>query len=101
MADWGRGRARTWPEIAASLGRRGPAWGGATARFFEEAGRRIGAWSQTDVAPGRLIPWVAIAFGLGIVIYLPPIASRRGGQGWRWPASGSRRRLRAGRVPWL
>src|SRR5581483_11596844 len=69
MVDWGRGRARTWPEIAASLGRRGPAWGGATARFFEEAGRRIGAWSQTDVAPGRLIPWVAIAFGLGIVIY--------------------------------
>jgi competence protein ComEC len=30
---------------------------------------KLRAWAATDVAPGRLMPWLAIAYGLGIAIY--------------------------------
>jgi len=30
---------------------------------------RIGEWVLADVGPGRLVPWLAIAFGFGIVLY--------------------------------
>jgi competence protein ComEC len=31
--------------------------------------QRIREWAAVEVAPGRLVPWLAIAFGCGIVIY--------------------------------
>ncbi len=33
------------------------------------AAQRIRDWIAVEVGPGRLVPWLAIAFGLGIVIY--------------------------------
>jgi competence protein ComEC len=33
------------------------------------AHERLRKWALTDVGPGRLIPWLPIAFGIGIVIY--------------------------------
>src|SRR3954465_6861810 len=71
MVDRGRSRGRTeawrpwipagprpvlvWPESLADL-----------ARSLAEQMRR---WALTDVGPGRLVPWLAVAFGFGIVLY--------------------------------
>ncbi len=32
-------------------------------------GRRVADWAQAEVAPGRLLPWVPVAFGFGIILY--------------------------------
>jgi competence protein ComEC len=32
-------------------------------------GERLRAWALADVGPGRLVPWLAIAFGFGIIVY--------------------------------
>ncbi|MGB7778293.1 MAG: competence protein ComEC, partial [Pseudolabrys sp.] len=29
----------------------------------------ISAWAVAEVAPGRLMPWLPVAFGLGIAVY--------------------------------
>ncbi len=70
MAERGRsdGRVETWPESVAAWGRRIPR-GSAALRFGEAIGRHIRTWALSDVAPGRLIPWLAIAYGFGIVLY--------------------------------
>jgi competence protein ComEC len=39
------------------------------AALARAAARRLRAWVATEVGPGRLVPWLAIAFGFGIVIY--------------------------------
>lgn len=70
----GRGRsrartgARTWPL--------GPRTGGGTAGWLDHlaplaqsAGTRIHDWIRAETAPGRLIPWLPIAFGGGVVLY--------------------------------
>ncbi len=70
MADEGnpqrraRAGARTWP---VGPGRR--AWGelAPAARFVVPA--RIREWATVEVGAGRLLPWFAVAFGTGIVIY--------------------------------
>jgi competence protein ComEC len=76
MVDEGRarGRAETWrpwlPPGAAggsgSASRPAWAWPDGLARG---AAQRIRDWIAVEVGPGRLVPWLAIAFGLGIVIY--------------------------------
>jgi competence protein ComEC len=59
---------RTWPPGGraggASLG-----WLGALSPFTQSARARIGNWIAYDTAPGRLVPWLPIAFGLGVVLY--------------------------------
>jgi competence protein ComEC len=67
MANWiGIGaRAVTWPQ-AVRLRRRFT-WPGAD--FAHAAGERIRAWTMAEVAPGRLMPWLPIAFGAGVVVY--------------------------------
>ena len=66
MAQRGRARAGTWP--AAAGARRGaPPWG-----LSELAGEflaRVRHWAIAEVSPGRLVPWIPIAFGAGIVVY--------------------------------
>ncbi len=68
MANWIGigGRAATWPQVAARL-RRPFTWPGADLAFA--AGERIRAWAAAEVAPGRLMPWLPVAFGLGVVVY--------------------------------
>jgi hypothetical protein len=39
--------------------------------------RRSSEWALAELAPGRLMPWLPVRFGLGIVVYnFPPNGSR-------------------------
>jgi competence protein ComEC len=64
-----RGRAETWRPRSAA-GRR-PEWAlpDGAVRWAGQAAQHLRAWALADVGPGRLIPWLAIAFGTGIVLY--------------------------------
>jgi len=61
-------RAGTWP-----LGGRtrdgSSGWPDALSPLLQGAGARMGSWIAHDTAPGRLIPWLPIAFGFGVVLY--------------------------------
>src|SRR6185436_9932191 len=48
---------------------RGVTWPSGWSGIFGNAGDVLRRWSTTDVAAGRLMPWLPIAFGLGVVIY--------------------------------
>ena len=61
------GRATTWD--AAERRRRALARGGALADFREVIAGHLRNWAIADTGPGRLLPWLPIAFGLGIAIY--------------------------------
>lgn len=68
MAERGgaRGRAATWPpRKAATPADFSPSlpdvWSAFTARLRE--------WVRAEAGPGRLLPWIPIAFGTGIAIY--------------------------------
>ncbi|MFL6936503.1 MAG: competence protein ComEC, partial [Xanthobacteraceae bacterium] len=76
MADWGRssggsrGRVGTWD--AAERRRRALAWAGAWTDGLPGFGRlaeQLRNWAIADTGPGRLLPWLPVAFGLGIAIY--------------------------------
>ena len=67
MAERGRARAGagTWPVA-----------GGARRREFSDLGSfietlrdRAYRWALAEVGPGRLMPWLPVAFGAGIVLY--------------------------------
>jgi competence protein ComEC len=66
VVDWGRvrGRAETWPEPGrvAPLAPRLPD----VARLI---GERVVPWLAAEVAPGRLMPWLPVAFGAGVAVY--------------------------------
>ncbi len=64
------GRTLVWPpQTAVAWRRRAPFLADGFSRFAEGAGGRLWDWALADVGPGRLIPWLAIAFGAGIVLY--------------------------------
>ena len=91
MADWGRGgdsrdrsRVGTWD--AAERRRRAFAWADALSDFGRAAAERLRNCAVADTGPGRLLPWLPVAFGLGIAIYFT--ADRE-------PAWWARRRPRA------
>src|SRR4051812_27926367 len=66
MVDPGKPRTITWWPKA----RPQPAfWPDALGRFLGRAGARIKGWALADVGPGRLVPWLAVGFGFGIVLY--------------------------------
>jgi competence protein ComEC len=72
MAERGRagGRAATWPQAVAARARR--AAGAAPWRlqdFAESFAQRLRGWIAAEAGPGRLVPWLPVAFGFGIVIY--------------------------------
>ena len=70
MVGWGRGakgRVETWPEE--DRRRRGLAWPDSLADSGRAAAERIRQWAIADAGPGRLLPWLPVAFGLGIAIY--------------------------------
>lgn len=72
MVEWGRGRSRgqaeTWPPGGAGRPRAlaSPSGLADYARAFAE---RLRQWAIADTGPGRLLPWLPVAFGLGIAIY--------------------------------
>ena len=72
MAEQGkaRSRARTWP-VGQRATEQGvsPGWLDDLSRLWQKAGARIGDWIGSDIAPGRLIPWLPVAFGFGVALY--------------------------------
>jgi competence protein ComEC len=44
-------------------------WPDGLGEALRAAGRQLHAWLLMDVAAGRLVPWLAVAFGFGIVVY--------------------------------
>jgi competence protein ComEC len=70
MADRGkaRGRVEVWRPwgVAGRPSIELPHW---LRDFFQRALQRLGAWLETDIGPGRLVPWLAVFYGLGIVLY--------------------------------
>src|SRR5581483_408414 len=63
-----RGRAETWRPWTGGRSP-APAWPHALGDRARAIGHRVEAWALADVGPGRLVPWLAVAFGLGIVLY--------------------------------
>jgi competence protein ComEC len=60
-----RGRAGTWPQ-----GGRAVAWTPPRIPDISRwLARRVGPWLAAEVAPGRLMPWLPVAFGAGIAVY--------------------------------
>jgi competence protein ComEC len=69
MAERGkaRGRAETWD--VAGKRRAAGAWPSSFAQFRQRLAEHLQRWAMAEVAPGRLVPWLAVAFGTGIVLY--------------------------------
>lgn len=64
-----RGRAETWRPWSAAGRRPALAWPEGLAGLARAGAHRLRTWALADVGPGRLVPWLAIAFGFGIVLY--------------------------------
>jgi competence protein ComEC len=71
MIEWGKSRARvrteTWPPAGATAPPR-PQWP-SVAELPGELVRTVKEHAAVDFGPGRLIPWVPVAFGLGVAVY--------------------------------
>jgi len=64
-----RGRAEAWRPWIAAGRRPALAWPQSLRDFARRAAQRVREWATAEVAPGRLVPWLAIAFGCGTIIY--------------------------------
>jgi len=82
MVDWGRGggkrgpaegraegRAETWPPGGEPRSGRAPVSLGGFADAGYAVAQRARQWAEAEVRPGRLMPWLPVAFGLGIALY--------------------------------
>ena len=50
-------------------GRPAPQWLDRWAGLLGRAAQQLRAWALVETGPGRLVPWLAVAFGVGIVVY--------------------------------
>jgi competence protein ComEC len=66
VVDWGStGRTETWPQ-----GGRAVAWTPPRIPDISRwVARRVAPWIAAEVAPGRLMPWLPVAYGAGIAVY--------------------------------
>jgi len=67
-----RSRTWTWPvpwPLPWPVGGAGPAWGLARPRPESILATQLRQWAAQELAAGRLLPWLAVAYGLGIVFY--------------------------------
>jgi len=65
-----QGRVGTWPpEGRAAVGPPPLAWRGDIRDLIAALVARCRAWALAETAPGRLLPWLPVAFGLGIALY--------------------------------
>jgi competence protein ComEC len=66
----GRARAKAWAaDIDAARRRAGLVWPEGVANAAGSLRKLLAQWALAEVAPGRLVPWLAVAFGFGAVIY--------------------------------
>jgi competence protein ComEC len=63
-----RGRVGTWPLPGISGAAAAP-WPWSGTGFAAPLAAKIRQWAAAEVMPGRLMPWLPVAFGSGIVIY--------------------------------
>jgi competence protein ComEC len=63
-----RGRVGIWP-VGQAHGRPVLQWPRELVQFLRALADNIKRWSLSDVSPGRLLPWLPICFGTGIVLY--------------------------------
>ncbi len=63
-----RAGARVWPQGRRSGGI-AAGWSIGLSDRLSPIGLRIREWLAFDFAPGRLVPWIPIAFGLGVALY--------------------------------
>jgi hypothetical protein len=64
-----RGRAEAWRPWIAAGRRPALAWPHGLTDFVRRAAQRVREWAAVEAAPGRLVPWLAIGFGSGTIIY--------------------------------
>ena len=70
MAQGDRSRARAWAaELDAARRRAGIALPAPLAGLSAQGRRLLAQWAASETAPGRLLPWLPVAFGLGIAGY--------------------------------
>ena len=69
MAVGGEPRARAWAAaVAAARRRAGVALPDALAQRLGQLRQLVSQWALAEVAPGRLLPWVPVAFDFGVVL---------------------------------
>ena len=65
-----RGQVGTWPQPGAGgAGAAGVAGPWLAPELVRTLADRIRQWVAAEVAPGRLMPWLPVAFGTGAVLY--------------------------------
>jgi len=64
-----RGRAEAWRPWIATGRRPALVWPQGLTDFARQAAQCVQEWAVAEVASGRLVPWLAIAFGCGTIIY--------------------------------
>src|SRR4030088_843117 len=71
MVDRGRSRERTeaWRPWTAAGPRPALVWPESLADLARSFAEQVRRWALADVGPGRLVPWLAVAFGFGVVLY--------------------------------
>src|SRR5262245_34292747 len=62
-----RAGARLWPTGARAGAE--ARWPVELSHWLRSAGLRIREWLAVDFAPGRLVPWIPVAFGAGVALY--------------------------------
>ena len=74
MSDRDQGRerpragARLWP-TAGRAGAAAPGWPDEWSVILRAGAVRLREWLAFDLAPGRLVPWIPVAFGSGVALY--------------------------------
>ena len=69
MSESKKERATSWPLGAAAGRRPARAVPGLWSHSLRGFGDALAAWAEADFAPGRLLPWLPLAFGAGIAVY--------------------------------
>lgn len=71
MAKLGRaqGRAGAWPGSNGTTRGLRWAWPDSLRNSTGSAAGQITQWAAAEVEPGRLMPWLPVAFGLGVALY--------------------------------
>jgi competence protein ComEC len=64
-----RGRAEAWRPWIVAGRRPALAWPQGLTDFARRTVQRVREWAALEAAPGRLVPWLAIGFGIGTIIY--------------------------------
>src|SRR5262245_34361206 len=70
MAPWGRAGERATAWDAAPRRRAAALWPIRLPRFAGSLAEKLREWLIAEVGPGQLMPWLPVAFGSGVVIYL-------------------------------